>query len=532
MNASVLTIVLIFYLGITAYLGIRGYQGTKSGSDYLLGGRQIHPVLLALSYGATFISTSALVGFGGCAALWGLSLFWLVFLNISVGIFLSFVVFGRRTRKIGYFLQAHTFPELFAKRYKSRFLQIFGGGFITLFMPLYTAAVLLGGARLLDQLIPQISFNGAIMIYAIFVAAYVMIGGIKGVIYNDAAQGAIMMLGSIFLIIFTVKLAGGLIPGLTKLSEIDPGGLVNAGHQGWTSMPKLGSKFWWIIVSSITLGVGIGVIVQPQLVVRFMMVKSRKELYRSLIIGGIFILFMTGGAFFVGALSNVIFLNDPEIGKIAFAAADKNLDKIIPMFIDRYMPPWFSYIFLLTIISAAMSTLSSQFHTIGTAVGRDIYEKGILADGKKSEQANTVGITRAGIILTLVFTVVLSFHLPKGIIAIATSMFFGLCSATFLPAYTGTLFWRKTTRLGVIASCLTGFSTMMMLFIFMYAKTMGGLGVAKLIFGEGYSVSAPWNVIDPLLFSLPLSAITLIIVSLCTKDEQPEITKALFKKSN
>jgi SSS family solute:Na+ symporter len=57
---------------------------------------------MALSYGATFISTAAIVGFGGTAANYGMGILWLVFLNILVGIFIAFVLFGKRTRKMGH----------------------------------------------------------------------------------------------------------------------------------------------------------------------------------------------------------------------------------------------------------------------------------------------------------------------------------------------------------------------------------------------------------------------------------------------
>ena len=87
-------IVVLAYLLIVIYLGFLGYMRTKSASDYLVAGRQIHPFVMALSYGATFISTSAIVGFGGVAGLFGMSLLWLTFCNIFVGIFIAFVFFA------------------------------------------------------------------------------------------------------------------------------------------------------------------------------------------------------------------------------------------------------------------------------------------------------------------------------------------------------------------------------------------------------------------------------------------------------
>src|SRR5574344_3008007 len=102
------TIALLVYLFIITYLGYLGYKLTKTSADYLVGGRQIHPLIMALSYGSTFISTSAIVGFGGAAGTLGMGLLWLTFLIIFVGIFVAFVIFGKRTRKMGHNIDAHT----------------------------------------------------------------------------------------------------------------------------------------------------------------------------------------------------------------------------------------------------------------------------------------------------------------------------------------------------------------------------------------------------------------------------------------
>ena len=68
-------IITVVYLGVVALLGVMGYKNTKTTRDYLVGGRSIHPAVMALSYGATFISTSAIVGFGGNAGVFGFSPF-------------------------------------------------------------------------------------------------------------------------------------------------------------------------------------------------------------------------------------------------------------------------------------------------------------------------------------------------------------------------------------------------------------------------------------------------------------------------
>lgn len=109
MSILSMTIIISLYLAIIFGLGYLGYRHTQSTRDYLIAGGTAHPYLMAMAYGSTFISTSAIVGFGGAAGMFGMGLLWLTFLNIFVGIFLAFVVFGKRTLIIGRKIGANTF---------------------------------------------------------------------------------------------------------------------------------------------------------------------------------------------------------------------------------------------------------------------------------------------------------------------------------------------------------------------------------------------------------------------------------------
>ena len=608
-------IVLLVYLLAIGYLGYQGYVQTKSASDYLVAGRNANPVIMALSYGATFISTSAIVGFGGAAANLGMGVLWLTVLNISVGIFTAFVVFGNPTRRMGHHLDAHTFPELMGKRFDSRLIQILCALIIFCFMPLYAMAVMIGGAEFIGPIF-HISYDAALYLFAVIVAAYVIAGGIKGVMLTDALQGAIMLVGMVALLGITYFKLGGFVTAhqtLTDMAPMVPKSLAALGHQGWTAMPVFGwaapgapaadaAKFtlWWTMVSTIVMGVGIGVLAQPQLIVRFMTVKSKQALNRGVAAGGIFILFMTGVAFVVGSLSNAYFakneaitcriveenvLLDPGVdgnGVLTTLAADAapevkarakafvsyklpgerpetmpqfilktpamsitrgtngeqdiirpgmiaiartvtlgttmkgNSDTIIPRFVNSAMPKWFSVLFLMTLLSAAMSTLSSQFHTMGTAAGRDIFETlGMRHSGR------SVLITRCGIVVGLIAAIVLGKMVRGNIIALATAIFFGICAAAFLPTFLGALFWKRMTRAGAVASIVVGFLASAFWLVCINAKTAIGLGLCQALFGKptllSSSLSATWAVVDPILVALPVSAIIAVAVSLITK---------------
>jgi len=601
---------IVLYLLVLGYLGYRGYSQTHTATDYLLAGRTAHPIVMALSYGATFISTSAIVGFGGVAANLGMGLLWLTFLNIFVGVFIAFVFLGGRTRRMGHHLDAHTFPDLIGKRFDSNFIQVFSGLVIFLFMPLYAMAVMNGAAEFIASSF-HIHFDAALAIFAVIVAAYVIMGGLKSVMLNDALQGAIMLAGLIIMLVVTYVNLGGVTEAHTALTELEariPDGLRAAGHQGWTSMPKFGwgsteYNLWWVMVSTIIMGVGIGVLAQPQLVVRFMTVKSQRSLNRAVAMGGIFIFFVIGTIYIVGPLSNVFFAReeaiqckivdtdallypDPEAGgelmpvdpqdpeEIKQAARrfvsyrlpgegaehaphyvlhtehlriergddglstlrpgliairrtigpgtslQGNQDSIVPIYVGSAMPRWFGLVFLLTLLSAGMSTVSSQFHTIGTSIGYDVFRQA------KKGKGGSVAITRIGIAVGIIVAIVLGKAVRGNVIALATAIFFGLCAAAFLPMFIGAIFWKRMTKAAAMASMLTGFCVSLFWLVFINGKVAGGLGFCQALFGrttlvpEGWS--ATWNVVDPLFVALPASAVVAVVVSLLTRPPDQE----------
>lgn len=536
-------VVIIAYLAIVGYLGFLGFKKTKNTTDYLLAGRDTHPFVMALSYGATFISTAAIVGFGGVAAWLGSSLLWLTFFNIFVGIFIAFVFLGNPTRKMGIRLGAHTFPELLGKRFDSKFIQVFGGLLILLFMPLYASAVLIGGTHFIAAYF-QADYHLSLLVFSIIITGYVIAGGLKGVMFTDALQGVIMFVAMVLLAIFTLDSLGGLNEAYEKLGvvwevtvaplaevgmkELKPGSAdfmmklsMLWGFKGWASMPDFLSQGWLFVITSITLGVGIGVLAQPQLVVRFMTVRSKQELNRAVLIGGVFIFAMTGIIFIIGALSNAWFYEFNE-GKNALQSAG-GVNQVIPYFINTAMPKWFAFIFLFALISAAMSTLSSQFHTMGTAVGRDVYEQLFKKEGKSS-----MLITRTGVVVMIVFAVVLSylFDDQPAIIARSTAIFFALCASIFLPTYVGGLFWKRMTKEGAIASMLSGLVVSSFWLVFVHFNEAKHLGVAKALFGVDSLLSGKIIFVDALVIALPVSAIVAVLVSLLTKVDETALKRS------
>ena len=527
MDVMVLAIVFIIYIFALVFVGYYAYKKTNSSEDFMIAGKDTHPFIMAMSYGATFISTAAIVGFGGVAGQYGMSVLWLAFLNIIIGVFIAFVFLGKRTRRMGHALESLTFPEFLGKRFDSKFIQSVSGLIIFCAMPIYAAVVLIGAARFLESSL-LIDFSIALLILSVIITFYVLFGGIRGVMYTDALQGTIMVVAMLFLLVFVYWLLGGVDTAntaLTNMGNLYPADALATGGTGWTSFPEFGTPFWWSLVSSTLIGVGIGVLAQPSLIVRFMTVKSDKELNRSVLIGGIFIAIMPTTAYIVGSLSNVYFMD--KLGKIAVDVVGGNIDKIIPTFITMALPEWFVYIFLLSLIAAAMSTISSQLHTQGTAFGVDIYHT--LRDISK-QKMDQVSISRIGILIAIILALVMAFSLPGSVVALGTSLFFEICAAAFLPVFLGALYWKGITRLGAIAGIVSGTLVSLFWLAFVFKKTAVGLGICKFILGvDTILPAAPWPFIDVMLIAVPVSAIITIVVSLITKPPAQEVIDKAFK---
>ncbi len=515
MNNLLLGIIVLIYMFVIALLGYIGYKRTKNASDFLLGGSKTNPIIMALSYGATFISASAIVGFGGYSATFGMGIQWLCMLNMLMGVIIAFIFFGRRTRKLGAQHNARTFSQLLGLHYKSRTIQIFIAAIIFIGMPLYAAVVMKGGAVFIEQIF-QIDLDLALLIFTLIVAAYVISGGIKGVMYTDALQALIMFGCMAFMLFWFYHFMGmGFTEAnseLTALAPQVPERFKELGHQGWTSMPVAGSPQWYSLVTSLILGVGIGCLAQPQLVVRFMTVESTKQLNRGVLIGCIFIFFVVGSIYHIGPLSNLYFWQTD--GMVA-AEMTNDMDKIIPLFIDRAMPDWFGAVFMLCILSASMSTLSAQFHTMGAAFGADIFPK----LGRRKDVNSTMGV-RFGVLCAIILSYIICYVLSANIIARGTALFMGVCAATFLPAYFCALYWKRATRQGALASLWVGGLASIFCMVFLHKAEAAPIGLCKALFGKDVLIDVyPWFAIDPIVFALPLSLLTIVVVSLVTRDK-------------
>ena len=180
---------------------------------------------------------------------------------------------------------------------------------------------------------------------------------------------------------------------------------------------------------------------------------------------------------------------------------------------------------MLTLLSAAMSTLSSLVHVNGSSLGYD------LCRTLRSDKGDGKVVTRIGIILGIIASVAAAYIFPAGIVARGTAIFFGVCAAAFLPTYVAALYWKRATTAGVWASIATGAAVSIFGLTFLHRSESAALGICKKLFNCNELISTfPVPFVDTLCYALPLSLAALVIVSLLTKPMNKEHINKCFDK--
>lgn len=189
------------------------------------------------------------------------------------------------------------------------------------------------------------------------------------------------------------------------------------------------------MVTSFILGVGLGVLTQPQLAVRFMSAKDDRMLNRSLIVGSMFMFVIVGTAYTCGALSNVFFFREHGLAASAYASElGLGTDFIIPQFVLELFDGVFAgdvfvCLFIISLVCASISTLSALMHTIGVSGGYDLYTIANRIRYRTREEYSSVRVNRTVTAVMLVLVVVYCYVMPNDIIAKATGLFMGMTAA-------------------------------------------------------------------------------------------------------
>jgi sodium/proline symporter len=407
------TAVLIVYLGLLAAFAIWSRRETGTLSGFYLAGKKLPYWVVAFSTNATGESGWLLLGLTGMGYAVGAQAYWILVGEV-IGIALSWGLISRRLKRLGDETDSITVPDVLAARFDDKWHLIRGIAVVIILtmVTIYVTAQLVASGKALSGFIGMDYKTGVIVGSAIIIG-YTFIGGYKAVSYTDVLQGVLMLLGLILVPAAAIYAAGGWGSMTSNLVAQDPAlvsmfALTDGGISGWVAIASF-------------MAIGLPFLGVPQLLVRYMSARDDEEIKKARIVSVLVLTVFLFGAITAGIAGRALFpgLEDSEA--------------IFPTLSNQLFPPLISGVLLVIVLSAIMSTAEKSDHALA-------------------------GFGKVVTILIGIFAIALAIPEAKFIFDFVLYAWSGL-GAAFGPVMVCILYYKKTTRQGVISGMLAGFAT-------------------------------------------------------------------------
>ena len=446
MDLRLVSIIIAFvlYLSMMIIIGLFYAKKNSSSGDFFLGGRKVGPWMTALSAEASDMSGWLLMGLPGLAYLGGMKeAFWTA-LGLIIGTYLNWLIVAKPLRKCTIaFGDSITIPEFLTNRFKdkSRILSTISVIFIVLFFTIYTASGFVACAKLFNSVFGM-NYHVGLVIGLIVILAYTIMGGYLAVCATDFVQGTLMFIALVIAGIVMTVVLGGPADAMAAVTAF--GERAMSGEFGEAMKAKfLANQNYGPMAIVSALVWGLGYFGMPHILVRFMGLRSNKDVALSRRIATVWVIIALAGALLVGSLGTVYL---PEI--LSPVAAET----VFSATIQKMFPAFIAGIFLCAILAAAMSTADSQLLVASSAFSRDIF-KGLIK--KDASEKQVLNMSRIAVLLIAAVAFVLALDETSSVFSLVSYAWAGF-GATFGPLILLALFWRKATAKGAIAGLITG----------------------------------------------------------------------------
>tara|TARA_R110001583_G_scaffold13909_7_gene59001 strand:- start:574 stop:2073 length:1500 start_codon:yes stop_codon:yes gene_type:complete len=451
----------LFSLGLyfSAMLGIGLYAYRKSTSDvsgYMLGGRSLSPSVAALSAGASDMSGWMLMGLPGAMYISGVSSLWIA-IGLVIGAFLNYLIVAPRLRTYTEVANdSITLPDFFENRFNdnSRLLRVVSSVVIVLFFTLYTSSGIVAGGKLFESSF-GLNYEVGLYVTAGVVVAYTLFGGFLAVSLTDFVQGCIMFIALVLVPVVAISEVGGLAEIHSSINTINPA-LLDI-FSGVSLISILSAMAW-----------GLGYFGQPHIIVRFMAIRSVKDMPTARRIGMSWMIVSIIGAMATG-LAGIAY-----VAKTGIKLDDA--ETIFILLSQILFNPLIAGFLLAAILAAIMSTISSQLLVTSSSLTEDFY-KTFLHQNATDKQQVLVG--RISVFLVALVAIYLAYDRNSSILSLVSNAWAGF-GAAFGPVVIGSLYWKKMTRNGALAGMITGAVTVL---LWIYAPiTINGQSLSSVMY--------------------------------------------------
>ncbi|MBQ3134884.1 MAG: sodium/proline symporter [Oscillospiraceae bacterium] len=423
-ESFVFLVYLLFMLGIGIFFFLKSRNTGEKG--YFLGGRQMGPWVSALSAGASDMSAWVLMGLPASIYAAGIGQAWIA-IGLAIGYAISWTVQAPRLRKFSIVADdSITIPQYLTNRFrsKSKALQILCAVIFLVAYTVYAASSIKACGTLFNQVM-GIDTTVAMYIAAVVIISYTFLGGFSAVCWTDFFQGLLML-------------------GALLIAPIFALGVINAG-QGAANV-VLPDNYWNLfgnwkdIVSG--LGWGLGYFGMPHIIIRFMSLKSQKDLKKSAKIGITWTTLIVIFSVAAGCIGHLL------LGDIADSST------VFIQMVRKLFPALISGVLLSAILSAAMSTADSQLLAASSAFASDVYKPVIRKNKATDKEMLWAG--RFVVLAIAVIAVVIASDPNSGTIMSLVENAWGVFGAAFGPVIMLSLFWKRFNFAGAVAGIVVG----------------------------------------------------------------------------
>ncbi len=500
-------IVMIIYMAAVIGIGI-GFarKANKSSEDYFLGGRTLGPWVTAMSAEASDMSGWLLMGLPGVAYWCGIADAAWTAIGLAVGTYINWLIISKRLRryseKAG---NSITLPEFFSNRFheNGKLVMTISALFILIFFTVYAASCLVTCGKLFSTLF-GLDYVPMMIVGAVFVLVYTIIGGFLAESVSDFMQAIVMIVALVVIVITGTVTAGGLssvienagsIPGFLEFFGIASPVTVDGVQQSVNGVPQFGAAGSYGFVAIIsTLAWGLGYFGMPQVLLRFMAIRSEHELTRSRRIATVWVLISLFVAVFIGVVGRVLY---PDA-----LTTDSASENVFILLATNLLPPLLAGLVMAGILAATISSSDSYLLIAASAFSKNIYQ-GIFR--RKATDRQVLLVSRVTLLVITLIAVVIALD-EKSVIFTLVSFAWAGFGATFGPLMIMSLFWKRINRAGAVAGMISGGAT-----VFLWKLVIRPLG-------------GVWDIYE-LLPAFLISCLCIIAVSLMTAPPSKEIQK-------
>ena len=494
---SAIAIYFVLVIGIGIFFFVKSKK-SESEKEYFLGGRNMNGLVAALSAGASDMSAWVLMGLPGSIYLAGVGKVWIA-VGLLAGTISAWIFVAPKLRR--YSIRAKdsiTIPQFLTNRFltENKALQIISAIVFVIVYCVYSASSIVACGDLFKTVLnvdPKISMIVATAI----IVLYTFLGGFNAVCWTDFFQG-LLMLGALMLCpiiaLFAVKTGGYAVDAGAVLPE-NYYNLLSSGSFDWASIADILTGFGW----------GLGYFGMPHIIVRFIAIKSEKDMRKSQIVGSCWTAIILTMSAIVGLFGRYLFADT--------LTESKSL--VFVTMVRTFFPAFIAGILLSAIIAAAMSTADSQLLASSSAFSSDVYKAVIRKKASNRE------MMWAGRIVVVIIAVVAFFIATspscEGIMELVECAW-GFFGASFGPVILLALYWKRFTYPGAVAGIVTGFAADMV----WYALFTGDSGIFKI----GLYNTGIYEIIPRFFCGL----IAAVLVTLISKKPSDEVV-ALFEQA-